>query len=419
MGTPTHLYSEVSVALQGTLDTFALPDVLRLLAATQKTGRLRLTGARGAGSAWVRDGAVAAIAADHAPLAVEPVDALFELLRFEEGSFSFEPDVTTDAEAAQDVEPLLEQAAALLDEWREIESVVPSLDAWVTLRRTLDGPVTIDADHWTTLVAVGSGATVASIADALGLAELPVSRAVRDLLGLGVADLQAEAPADARPAPAAPAVEPPSAVADAEGPAAPVAEPAPEAWSTDSLRDEPETDGEADADASVDAMPALDEAIAGPVEPAASGDAPADEEPLPVARPIRARRARGLQRSDEDLSGEPDRFVPLDLPGGLSGSYDSPVEGGDVDAAAPGVDDLAAAFPGLANRNVAPVADVDEDEIARQLATLSPRAAEAVRAAAEAATEEEREAALDEAVAVEEQPLNRGLLLKFLSSVKS
>ena len=38
------LKTEVTVALQGTLDTFALPDVLRLLASTQKVGRLRVIG---------------------------------------------------------------------------------------------------------------------------------------------------------------------------------------------------------------------------------------------------------------------------------------------------------------------------------------------------------------------------------------
>ena len=41
------------MALQGTLETFALPDVLRLLASTHKTGRLRLTGAAGSGSLWL------------------------------------------------------------------------------------------------------------------------------------------------------------------------------------------------------------------------------------------------------------------------------------------------------------------------------------------------------------------------------
>lgn len=61
--------------------------------------------------------------------------------------------------------------------------------------------------------------------------------------------------------------------------------------------------------------------------------------------------------------------------------------------------------------------EVDE-ELSRQLATLSPRAADAVRAAAEAETDEEREAALD-GVDEGDETLNRGLLLKFLSSVKS
>jgi hypothetical protein len=421
------------VALQGTLDTFALPDVLRLLAATKKTGRLRITGARGAGSAWVRDGSVAAVAAEHAPLAVDPGDALFELLRFEEGAFSFEPDEATDADGDHDVEPLLEQAEALLQEWRQIESVVPSLDAWVTLRRTLDAPVTIDTAHWTTLVAVGRGATVASIAAELELAELPVSRAVRDLLAIGVAELQPEAPADARPAPAPvpaisalqPTSQPPlGEVARAAGgldlpsPITPEPELAPSAWSTDSLLDgepEPSPDAQGEPE-SADAQ-----VLSGtsPIDDSPADDLEVDDEPLPVARPIRARRPRGLPIGDERGSGETDRFVPLELPGGLSGSYDSPVAGGDVPPSTPDVDDLAAAFPGLANRTAPVDAPVDEDEIARQLATLSPRAAEAVRAAAEAPTDEEREAAIDEVVASEDQPLNRGLLLKFLSSVKS
>ena len=55
-------------------------------------------------------------------------------------------------------------------------------------------------------------------------------------------------------------------------------------------------------------------------------------------------------------------------------------------------------------------------EIARQLANLSPKAARAVAAAAKATTPEEREAALAEVEASDEQ-INRDLLLKFLGSV--
>ena len=61
----------------------------------------------------------------------------------------------------------------------------------------------------------------------------------------------------------------------------------------------------------------------------------------------------------------------------------------------------------------------DADEVAKQLASLSPKAARAVAAAAKASTGEERDAALAEASDDDEEPINRGLLLKFLSSVKS
>ena len=61
----------------------------------------------------------------------------------------------------------------------------------------------------------------------------------------------------------------------------------------------------------------------------------------------------------------------------------------------------------------------DAAEVARQLANLSPKAARAVAAAARATTVEEREAALAEVTSEGDEPINRGLLLKFLSSVQT
>jgi hypothetical protein len=59
-------------------------------------------------------------------------------------------------------------------------------------------------------------------------------------------------------------------------------------------------------------------------------------------------------------------------------------------------------------------------QLAAELAELGTPGAEAVEAAAAAPTDEERAAALTEALTDEEgQPINRGLLLKFLSSVRS
>jgi hypothetical protein len=366
MGTTAHSSPEVTVALQGTLDTFALPDVLRLLAATKKTGRLRITGSRGTGSVWTASGEIVAIEATHAPHATEPVDTLFELLRFQDGAFTFDAEAThEDSASPTDVEILLAQSEALLDEWRAIEAVVPSLDAWVTLRATLpQDDVVVSQSRWTTLVAVGGGATVRRIADDLCLAELPISRAVKDLFELGLVEIVEAPPAGAL------LTNTPMA-----GPAA--AAPRPLVATKD------------------DEMPAL---------------------PQPPSSGPRARRAKGAT----EAPAEPEVFMPLALTGqGPAPSYGEPVAEEPEQSEEPTeADDLAAAFPGLANRSTPSTVDVDDEELAKQLATLSPRAASAIRAAAEATTDEEREAALDEADDGD-QPLNRGLLLKFLSSVKS
>ena len=179
------------MALQGTLDTFSLPDVLRLLATTSKTGRLRIEGDRGQGSVWLSDGGVVDADADRT-LDGTPVDeVVFELLRFDSGNFAFDGDDTAaDASRPEDVEALLRRANDLLGEWTELEAVVPSLEHEVTLAGDLSADeVTISADSWQSLVAVSSGRTVGELATALGLTELGVSHAVRDLVELGVVDV--------------------------------------------------------------------------------------------------------------------------------------------------------------------------------------------------------------------------------------
>ncbi|HKY68730.1 MAG TPA: DUF4388 domain-containing protein, partial [Acidimicrobiales bacterium] len=196
--------------MQGTLDTFSLPDVLRLLATTSKTGRLRIDGDRGRGSVWLSDGAVVDADADRT-LEGTPVDeVVFELLRFTSGSFAFDgDDAATDAGTPEDVEAVLRRADTLLSEWDELEAVVPSLEHEVTLSSDLStDEVTIDADHWRSVVAVSSGRTVGELASALGLTELAISREVRDLVDLGIVDVSRSAsPAPLRPEPTRPAVD--------------------------------------------------------------------------------------------------------------------------------------------------------------------------------------------------------------------
>ncbi len=60
----------------------------------------------------------------------------------------------------------------------------------------------------------------------------------------------------------------------------------------------------------------------------------------------------------------------------------------------------------------------DEPDPLLELPNLTPQAARAIAAAAQAHTDAERDAALAMATGPDDEPLDRDLLLRFLSSVK-
>lgn len=180
------------MALQGTLDSFSLPDVLRLLADTGKTGRLHVEGDRGEGSVWIDDGSVVAAGADGARDDAATDEVIFEMLRFGSGSFVFAAGDQPPTEGSPvNLEGVLQRAGELLDEWRELEAVVPSLDHQVAVapKLTVD-QVTIDASRWATLAAVAGGVTVAELGERLSQSELAILRTVSDLVELGIVVVQ-------------------------------------------------------------------------------------------------------------------------------------------------------------------------------------------------------------------------------------
>jgi len=182
------------VILQGTLDGFALPDVLRFLASSAKTGCLHVDGDRGRGQVWLDDGMFAAAATTRLSAGTSPLhEMVFELLRFQQGSFSFTPDDPppgTDGYCA-DLEVVLEQARHLLDEWHMLETVVPSLDHRITpVAELACRQVTFDAQLWSTFAATAGGCTVAELAHTLEVGELDITRRAHDLVELGVAVIE-------------------------------------------------------------------------------------------------------------------------------------------------------------------------------------------------------------------------------------
>ncbi len=178
------------MALQGTLDTFALPDVLRLLATTKKSGQLLVQGDQGNGSLSLIDGAVVGGDTTLADTD-ESHEVLFELLRLDGGSFLFDQDTAaTESSAPVDVEAVITDAESAHAEWQDLSTVVPSLDVGVTLVEDLpDDTTTIDRDRWKLIVTIGSGSTVRELGDRLGLKELPVLRATRGLVDDGLAEV--------------------------------------------------------------------------------------------------------------------------------------------------------------------------------------------------------------------------------------
>jgi hypothetical protein len=181
----TALYWRCTVSLHGSLDTFALADVLALLSTTGKKGELRVDGPGRGGSLWVDGGKIVGGAAG---TATEPVDVLFELLRLHEGEFEFRAGADApDAHTPVAVDDLLGEAQSRLGEWRAIEAVIPSLEATVELSADVAGDeVRFEVSQWRTVVAVARAATVHGVMERLGSGEFDTCRNLKGLVEMGV-----------------------------------------------------------------------------------------------------------------------------------------------------------------------------------------------------------------------------------------
>ena len=373
------------MSLQGTLETIPLPDVLALLAATRKSGELRVAGSRGNGRVWMRDGSV--VGAD-VPRAATPVDAVFELLRLTAGTFSFEADTPApDPGAPLAVEGLVAEATKRLGEWRAIEAVVPSTACLVALSPELAAEsVTVSRTQWKELVAVATGRDVTGVMQRLGIGEFDACRTVKELVDAGLVTIEA-APAPAAPAPEAraPEVRPSGA---AQGPPGPGSD----TGSGSSGRRPASSPAPAQAPASVATPPPAPRPTAPPEAAAAPRPAPPARRPTPA--PVDPRRTPAQAPSAEEAEELVHQLASLARPDAQATARPAaPADGG---GKAPG-------------RPARPAATTSGGKAAP--ATPAPDGEATPEATADA--EAERPAA-----PAQDDPINRGMLLKFLSSVR-
>jgi hypothetical protein len=454
------------MTLQGDLAMFSLPDVLRLLSTTGKSGHLSVTTDRTTGTVVFSEGRVTSIQQGDGWLDRPAAVSLFELLRHQSGSFVFNP---VDAigelpiESVGEVDDLLREAEHVLAEWHVIEAIVPSLDWWASLSPDLPrSEVVIDAARWQVIVAIGIGAQVGALAEDLQLGELDASRAVKDLVELGLVSVTP----DPSPTVAALLGLSSSAMVVVEDGSVTSGwtEPVPESVGAFSFGG-PVADSALVVDstwavASQVGLTALDDR---PSVPLATDEPHSGElsayEPTSVSTTSVSTTSVSTTsvsttsvsttefsaESDADAvaawgappvfgSGSPtapewteDRSVYADanhrtLPADVVVTdviVDVVAEDGTPRASVDTLirSDLGITIPGQPSL-VGAAGDEEEDPTDIDLGDLSPRAARAIALAAQASNEAERDAAIADAIATNETPLDRSRVLRFLRSIR-
>jgi hypothetical protein len=248
----------------------------------------------------------------------QTLDAMFEVLRWRFGSFSFEAGEAAaipEIPVAMTVDQALVEVARRQQQWRELSEVIPDLEAVPTFSTDPASAVaSLEPDEFAVLASVDGDRSVRTLAADLGYGEFELARIVYGLVLLGVVEIElpedeigaalddamSYAPpgdADPTPEPSSAAAEPMAAepvaaepvAAEPESPRPVVSEPEP--WVSEPPT-EPETPTEApgpdsSTDASVpvsapaaESAPAIspEDAIPAPEDPVAQD--PSDSAPV-------------------------------------------------------------------------------------------------------------------------------------------
>ncbi len=204
--------------LSGTFDVLDFSDVLHLVADHELTGRLHArTRNYTTNLFWEEGRLVGADQSDHQPAAVSGdvwgrlEEICFELLGAERGSFEFHPGRPASTAAQRlEVDEVLERANARLQEWQELQALIPSLDLQPRLVGSLDqAEITLDRERWRMLTAVDGRRNLHAIGRTLNLSDFEVCRLCKMLVDAGVVELEGRAAAIASAAVGPDAEKPP------------------------------------------------------------------------------------------------------------------------------------------------------------------------------------------------------------------
>jgi len=194
--------------LHGTFETLTISELLRTLAGARKSGALEVSAGDVEARIHLVDGRCRA--AESTALA-DPLDGdealaqrlgelCFSVARHGEGDFRFFADEAPPWTTAAGVEvgPALDDVERQLAQWREIQTVIPSLDAHPHLRDELDADsLTVDPALWRLLVAIDGRRSVREVIDRTRQGVLDVCHALKGLVDQGAVEIDPPATAAA------------------------------------------------------------------------------------------------------------------------------------------------------------------------------------------------------------------------------
>lgn len=221
--------------LEGTLDAFSLPDIFSLLSMTKKTGGLHLRRSGSHGAVWFADGMLTGGASDvtrqslgrriagsgrvtdegltaavtqvrldpdagvasvlrdaeavdegdlHSLVTEQIYDAVFDLMRWADGSFAFVVDEPNRDGVGVNcrVDDVVAEARRRLDQWATIDPAVADQDAVLTVTCDPPSEPQLTADEWSVMALVDGQRSVGEIVDLCGRGEYAVVVTLAELV---------------------------------------------------------------------------------------------------------------------------------------------------------------------------------------------------------------------------------------------
>ncbi len=170
--------------LRGNLAQLSLLDILRMLSAGRRSGRLDVRQGAKTGEIYMHRGVIL-----HAVVGPQIGEScIFALMGWLEGEFSFTPDVIAPERSIQTpTEQLLLDAARQAEQWEDIKEVLSSTDVVFNISPSgSTSTISLKPIEWQVLAQVNGERSVKEIAELLELQEFDVAKIFYSLTSAGL-----------------------------------------------------------------------------------------------------------------------------------------------------------------------------------------------------------------------------------------